>query len=69
MTGLADNFLLNPLLRQPFVGLEREEGDNKLISTVAIGPPKLDIRSFAVIVVLRLVKVTDPMREGGAPWP
>jgi hypothetical protein len=41
---------------QPFLGPEREDGDNKLISTVAVSPPELDIGSFAAIVVLCLVK-------------
>ena len=38
MAGLADNFLLDPLLRQPFLGPEREDGDNESIATVAVAP-------------------------------
>ena len=56
MSGLADNFLLDPLLRQPFLGPEGEDDDNELIATVAVSPPELDIRSFDAIVVLCLVK-------------
>ena len=40
----------------PFLGPERDDGDNESISTVAITPPELDIGSFAVAVVLCLVK-------------
>jgi hypothetical protein len=44
MSGLADNFLLDALLRQPFLGPEGEDDDNELIATVAVSPPELDIR-------------------------
>jgi len=57
MSSLADSLLLDSLLRQPFFGPEREDGDNKLIATVAITPPELDIGSFAAVVVLHLVKL------------
>ena len=40
----------------PFLGPERDDGDNESISTVAITPPELDIGSFAVVVVVCLVK-------------
>jgi hypothetical protein len=51
MSGLTDNFLLDPLLRQPFLGSEREDSDNKLIATVVITPPELDISSFAAVAL------------------
>ena len=56
MASLADNFLSDPSLRQPFLGSEREDSDNKLIATVAVNPPELDISSCAAIVILCLVK-------------
>ena len=36
MSGLADNFLPDLLLRQPFLGPEREDNDNELTATVAV---------------------------------
>ena len=56
MASLADNFLSDPLLRQPLIRAKRENSNNKLVAAVTIGPSKLNVSSFAVVVVLRLVK-------------
>jgi hypothetical protein len=54
MAGLADNFLFNPLLRQPLLGAE--DSYDKLFASITVTPSKFDISSIAVAVVLRLVK-------------
>ena len=56
MAGLADNFLLNPLFRQPLLGSVREYSHDELFTPIAVAPSELDIRPFGLIVVLCLVK-------------
>ena len=56
MAGLADNFLLNSLLRQPLLSAERKDSYDKLFASITVTPSKFDISSIAVVVVLRLVK-------------
>jgi hypothetical protein len=56
MSGLADNFLRDLLLRQPFLGPEREDSDNGLIAPPSYHSSELDVGWFAVIVGLCLVK-------------
>src|SRR5262245_58976878 len=56
MASLTNNFLLEPLLRQPFLSAEREDSHDKLVASVAVGPSELDVSPFGLIVVLGLVK-------------
>jgi hypothetical protein len=43
MAGLADNFLFNPLLRQPLLGAE--DSYDKLFASITVTPSKFDISS------------------------
>jgi hypothetical protein len=56
MAGLTDNFLLDPLLRQPFLRAKREDSHDNLLAPVAVTPSELDISSFGLIIVLCLMK-------------
>jgi hypothetical protein len=56
MAGLTDNFLLDPLLGQPFLRAKREDSHDKLLAPVAVTPSELDISSFGLIIVLCLMK-------------
>jgi hypothetical protein len=38
MAGLADNFLFDPLLCQPFVRAKREDSHDELFASVAVAP-------------------------------
>src|SRR5262249_6755478 len=69
MSGLADNFLFDPLLRQPLLSAEREDSHDKLVASVTINSSELDISPFGVAVVLCLVKSKRhcPPELEGAP--
>src|SRR6476661_7634337 len=56
VASLTDNFLLDPLLRQPFLSAEREDSHDKLVTPVAICPSELHVSPFRLIVVLGLVE-------------
>jgi hypothetical protein len=56
MAGLADNLLLDPLFRQPFLRAKCEDSYDKLFAPVAVAPSELDISPFGLVVVLCLVK-------------
>ena len=40
MAGLADNFLFNPLLRQPLLSAERKDSYDKLFASITVTPSK-----------------------------
>jgi len=56
MSGLADNFLFDPLLRKTLLRAKREDSHNELFAPVTFAPSKLDISPFGLIIVLCLMK-------------
>ena len=56
MAGLTNNFLLNPLLGQPFLGAEGEDGHDKLFAASLVAPSELDISPVGLAVILCMVK-------------
>src|SRR5262249_34772502 len=70
MAGLSENFLPHPLFLQPFLGSIREDSHDKLFAPIPIVPPKLNIGSLGVVVVLCLMKSKghrSPQLDEGRP--
>jgi hypothetical protein len=57
MAGLTDNFLFDPLFRQPFLRAKREDSHDNLFAPVAIAPSELDVSPLGLVVVLVLGEV------------
>src|SRR5262249_12019131 len=49
--------------------VECENSNNKLVATVAVSPPELDIRSFGALVVLCLVESSSILVCQGSAQP